>query len=529
MSQTIEQIIRAELQQDFDAIRTEQVAQAAKLTAMGIDIENAEGAAVAAKTAAEQASARVNTLTGHVLVVRDNQAAVLAKLDALSAMVTAVSATLDEVKASLPVPPVEEPEEPTEPAPEPEPEPEPEPTPEPTPEPEPEPEPVESAPLAGVNFAGLGNNPDVDASYTPKLGTHYRSILDKPNVDYITRYKPANGGKWVARIPYAAERLFAVSGQDFAVKSTYLAELRAVVEALNAAGATVLLDMHNYCRWWIKTPATPISWAQREQKTVNGVTSDAQWIPIGHELCPVDYPMLARMYVRIAELFKDNDVMYGLMNEPHGRGAKDGGFDVQGQWVANVQQLIDAVRSVDTEHWITVGGNAYSSAKNWRAVSDGLRNVVGEKIMFEAHQYPDENGNGGGSWKKGIVHAIDPAARVADFHDYRDWLLEVGRPGMIGECGTPVTYEKWTANSGGTFEYTYTVQGAAEYLQLIGEFSTENAMLCCQWLAGPGDADNYANGMDTETALKANAQATVARMGTESAEGFGPHPASNLE
>lgn len=509
MSQTIEQIIRNELLQDFQAIKDEQLAQAAKLTAIGVDIENTEIAAMAAKAAAEQASARVNTLTGYVLVVRDNQATILAKLDTLSAMAVAIAATLEEVKASLPVPPVEEPEEPT--------------------EPEPEPEPAVPAPLAGVNFAGLGNNPDVDSAYIAQLGTHYRSILDKPGVDYITRYKPTNGGKWVARIPYAAERLFSVANGSFTVKTAYLDQIKAVVSALNAAGATVLLDMHNYCRWWIKTPATPISWAQRQQKTVNGVSSDSQWIPIGHAVCPVNYEMLAYMYVLIAQEFSGYDVMYGLMNEPHGRGAADGGYDVQGQWVANVQQLIDAVRSVDTEHWITVAGNAYSSAKNWRAVSDGLRNVVGEKIMFEAHQYPDENGNGGGSWKKGIVHSIDPAARVADFHDYRDWLLEVGFPGMIGECGTPVTYEKWTANSGGTFEYEYTVQGATEYLQLIGEFSTENAMLCCQWLAGPGDADNYANGMDTETALKANALATVARMGTESAEGFGPHPASDLE
>lgn len=786
----------------------------AKLTAIGVDVENAEAAAVAAKAAAEQASARVNTLTGHVLVVRDNQATILAKLDTLSSLAVALGTTLEEVKASLPVPPVAEPEEPTDPEPEPEPgtnipmgvnvhegvepayplsqterriqmvaaanirsyrndmrhientaevnrlinlcsqygvilrpmlyptteakaynyaklfgdrvkvweignevnlqgrdgaegridalvatyrgmkrasdefnlglkftinvtscnpnyassrcsgdvtgdtwfldmarargflfdyvsfhhyshftdtqywldlylgqlrgfaeryntkiflnetnagevyngalgsEPiyaqsvrkfltelnakysdviaeinmyelidEPHVTVEaekhfgmffnidtpkpvwevvkefasqsraieempgkPQPAPEPTPEPVVVAPLVGVNFAGLGNNPDVDSAYIARMGTHYRSILDKPNVDYITRYKPTNGGKWVARIPYAAERLFSVANGSFTVKTAYLDQIKAVVSALNNAGATVLLDMHNYCRWWIKTPATPISWAQRQQRTVNGVSSDSQWIPIGHKLCPVDYAMLASMYELIAKEFSGYDVMYGLMNEPHGRGALDGGYDVQGQWVANVQQLIDAVRSVDTEHWITVGGNAYSSAKNWRAVSDGLRNVVGEKIMFEAHQYPDEKGNGGGSWKKGIVHSIDPAARVADFYDYRDWLLEVGRPGMIGEYGTPVTYEKWTANSGGTFEYDYTVQGATEYLQLMGDFSTENAMLCCQWLAGPGDADNYANGMDTESTLKANALATVARMGTESAAGFGPFP-----
>jgi len=91
-----------------------------------------------------------NTLTGHVLVVRDNQATILAKLDTLSALAVAIAATLEEVKASLPVPPVEEPEEPA----------------------DPEPEPVVVvAPLVGVNFAGLGNNPDVDSAYVARMGT----------------------------------------------------------------------------------------------------------------------------------------------------------------------------------------------------------------------------------------------------------------------------------------------------------------------------------------------------------------------
>ena len=87
----------------------------AKLTAIGVDIENTEAAAVAAKAAAEQASAHVNTLTGHVLVVRDNQATILAKLDTLSSLAVAIAATLEEVKASLPVPPVAGPEEPADP------------------------------------------------------------------------------------------------------------------------------------------------------------------------------------------------------------------------------------------------------------------------------------------------------------------------------------------------------------------------------------------------------------------------------
>lgn len=384
-------------------------------------------------------------------------------------------------------------------------------------QPEPEPEP-EVLPLVGVNFAGLGNNPDVDASYTPQLGTHYRSILDKPGVDYISRYKPESG-KWLARIPYAAERLFAVSGQQFTFKQAYLDQIKAVVEALNAAGATVLLDMHNYCRWWIKTPSTPISWAQRQQRVVNGVASDAQWIPIGHALCPVDYPMLARMHRQIAEQFKDHDVMYGLMNEPHSRGALDGGVDVQGQWIANAQSLVNAVREFDTAHYITVGGCDYSTAKHWRSGSDGLKNITDPagKLLFEAHQYPDTNpatagnvathGAGGGKWDRPqpFGDSVDAEARVQDWADWVQWLQENGLKGFAGEFGGPADVANMPA-----------------YLEQLNAYFDQHGIPRTQWLAGPGDADSYANGMDTETSLKPNATATTSRIGSTVTE-YGPN------
>jgi len=484
-----------------------------RLQALANDVQEMAAEVSEGTAAAKQASARVNTLTGYVLNVRDGQTAIIAKLDAVLAQNSAIAATLAEIKASLPVAP-EEPEVPEEPE-----QPE-EPT-DPEPEPEPEPEPQLLVPMAGVNFAGLGNNPDVDSAYVAKLGTHYRSILDKPSVDYISMYKP-QAGKWLARVPYAAERLFAVSGNSFVFKEGYLAELKAVVSALNAAGATVVLDMHNYCRWWVKTPSTPISWAQRQVRTVNGAVSDSQWIPIGHNLCPVDYPMLARMYRQIAQQFKQFDVIYGLMNEPHGRGEKDGGFAVEATWMNSVQSLIDAVREIDTEHWVTVGGCGYSTAKHWRSVSDPLKNVTGEKIMFEAHQYPDVQGNGGGSWRTSVVHTIDPVARANDWKDFILWCAEVGRPGYAGEYGCPINYEKWTQdNFQGTKEYDYVVQGGAEFLEQLNMLFDLYRIARTQWLAGPGDSDKYANGMDTEAGLKPNALATVARIGVM-APAFGP-------
>ena len=56
----------------------------------------------------------------------------------------------------------------------------------------------------------------------------------------------------------------------------------------------------------------------------------------------------------------------------------------------------------------------------------------------------------------------------------------------------------------------------------MGDFSTENAILCCQWLAGPGDADNYANGMNKKDGtLKPNANALFDRLGN-TVEAYGP-------
>lgn len=95
-------------------------------------------------------------------------------------------------------------------------------------------------------------------------------------------------------------------------------------------------------------------------------------------------------------------------------------------------------------------------------------------------------------------------------------------PALAGEYGAPITAEKWTANSGGTFEYSYTVQGAAEYLEQINAMFDSRRVPRTQWLAGPGDADNYANGMDNnDGTLKPNANALFDRLGN-TVEAYGP-------
>lgn len=396
-----------------------------------------------------------------------------------------------------------------------------------------DPAPLNLLPLAGFNAAGLGNNPQ----FAPgKENGHFRTFaLRDYQADYFAAWAghlaPGGGDRFLIRVPYALERLFSVADGVPTLQEEYALLIEEVMNQAGERGGLALLDAHNYCRMWQATKkdesgAVAYPAFQRYQGTVSGVSADVQWVPIGHQACDVDYLVLAQMYELIAARFGGNPHLfgYGLMNEPHGRGALDGGYDVQGQWIANVQLLIDAVRSADPDGWITVGGNGYSSAKNWRAVSDGLRNVVGEKIMFEAHQYPDENGGGGGQWKKGILHSIDPQARVNDWTDFLDWCAEVGRPALAGEFGAPLSFEKWTANSGGTFEYNYTVEGAAEYLEQIHAMFDSRRVPRTQWLAGPGDADTYANGMDrADGTLKPNADALFSRLGS-TVEEYGPTP-----
>lgn len=395
---------------------------------------------------------------------------------------------------------------------------------------DPDPEPS-LLPLAGFNAAGLGNNPE----YTPGAeNSHFRTFARRAyQADYVTAWAghlyPELGDRFLIRIPYALERLFVISGGVPVLQESYAALIEEVMNQAGDHGGLALLDAHNYCRWWQTTPkngdgSLKYPALQRRQGTIANVTIDKQWFPFGHPGCDVTYAIVTQMYVKIAQRFGSNPHLfgYGLMNEPHGRGALDDGIPVEANWIANVQSLVDAVRSVDSKNWIAVGGVGYSTAKHWRRVSDGLRNIVGEKIIYEAHQYPDENGGGGGQWKKGLVHSIDPAARVNDWTDFLDWCAEVGRPALAGEYGAPITAEKWTANSGGTFEYSYTVQGAAEYLEQLNAMFDSRRVPRTQWLAGPGDADNYANGMDkSDGTLKPNANALFDRLGS-TVEAYGP-------
>lgn len=364
-----------------------------------------------------------------------------------------------------------------------------------------DPPPVEQLPLIGVNFAGMANS---GHALPGDLGTHYRSILDRPGIDYLEMHVGhLNGEPWLARLPILMERMFDImSDGSYVMRQSYMNELMDVIDAIHARNGQCLIDVHNYCRWFVPTTQALLDAGFVPQSsTVNGVTYSACHVPIGHPLCPVNYTMFKDMWKQIAYRLSLYEGVwgYGLMNEPNGTPQTD--------WFSHIQDCIHKVREVDAKHWILVGGGGWSTAKYWRAQSDQLKNLVdpADKLMFEAHQYPDgPEGTDGGKWNTPTT-PIDPVARVNDWRDWILWLQENNLRGVAGEFGGPGT-----------------TTGMQEYFTALYDLFEQHRIPCFQWLAGPGDSDAYPNGMDSHIdGLKPNAQQNNLRIG-RTCTSYGP-------
>lgn len=384
-------------------------------------------------------------------------------------------------------------------------------------------------PLVGFNLAGLGNNPYVDPIATAVVGTHYRTPApyhtngnSNGQPDYVAAYLanlPA-GKPFLVRLPFAGERIAILDGQGgFTLRANYVEEIRDALDYVHSHGGKVLLDMHNYCRWYKQVPADVPG---RSVMAWGGGYS--LWTAIGTSECPVTYPMLAQIWAAIAGQFKDHPALwgYGLMNEPHNNSERDmPGVNVEALWVANVQQIINAVRAVDAVGNITICGNGFATAKLWREKSDALKTIQDSagKLFFEAHQYPDTrpdlasnvsaHGTGGGHWARPqpFNDSVDAEARVQDWADWVLWLKENGLKGFAGEFGGPADVGNMPA-----------------YLEQMHAFFDLHSIPRTQWLAGPGFGNGtYANGMNHESTgqLMPNAAALTSRIG-RTATAYGP-------
>ncbi len=130
------------------------------------------------------------------------------------------------------------------------------------------------------------------------------------------------------RLPILWERLQPTARGK--LDPTQLALLQQAVARAKAAGMYLVIDLHNYAKYYgykIGSPEVPVS-------------------------------TFTDVWRRLALTFKsDNAVMFGLMNEPNNISASE--------WAGAAQAAIDAIRKTGANNLILVPGALWTGAHSW--------------------------------------------------------------------------------------------------------------------------------------------------------------------
>ena len=182
--------------------------------------------------------------------------------------------------------------------------------------------------------------------------------------------------------------------------AAYVAKLDALVAHATAKGARVILNPHNFARYY--------------GNTVGSTT--------------VPSAAFADLWRRLALRFGPNArVMFNLVNEPNNMPTE--------QWVNAANAAIQSIRTAGATNLVHVPGNGWTGAYSWTHNYYGTPNAhamlsivdPANNIVFEVHQYLDANSSGGSDQ---CVSTTIGSERLAPFID---WLRANGKKGFVGE------------------------------------------------------------------------------------------------
>jgi endoglucanase len=235
------------------------------------------------------------------------------------------------------------------------------------------------------------------------------------NRDYMYPADRARGAYFSAkdlrlvRLPITWERL---QRQAFGpLSATDLAGVRAVLDASAAAGQQVVIDLHNFGRYY------------------------------GSPLAVADAPKLANFWQQLAAALRGHPALYGyeLMNEPHD--LPEGGVG----WAAIAQSATNGVRLADTNAWVLVPGYGWQSAAYWPSNNPSLAvQDSSNRLHYAAHLYFDRDYSGvyARSYDTDGAYASIGVDRVQPF---LSWLAAHNVTGMLTEYGVPGSDPRWLA------------------------------------------------------------------------------------
>lgn len=247
--------------------------------------------------------------------------------------------------------------------------------------------------LTGVNLAGA----EFGSSTLPGIAFKNYVYPNATELAYI-----ADKGANVIRLPFRWERL-----QPQAKTPLNAAELQLIqntVAQAKAKGLCVLLDVHNYAKYYSDSLAANIP------------LQDA----------------FVDLWLRLAVVFNDPEAtVFGLMNEPVNMPVEE--------WAALSKRTLAALRAAQSSNWVFIAGGRWSGAHDWFAGSVSNASQFANlhdplhRTILEVHQYADQNFSGT-QLECRPASDFDPI-----FTKITAWAKDNGQQLFLGEFGTPQT------------------------------------------------------------------------------------------
>ncbi len=275
------------------------------------------------------------------------------------------------------------------------------PAPAPTPTPAPAPAPTtpvvsngSGIDLVGVNFASGVFDPGT----VPGIYNKGYTFADE---SYYKRH--AELGFKLVRLGFLWERIQPKLGTE--LNAAELGRIKQSLDHAQKYGIKVILDMHNYYRYYGKVINSP---------EVPRAEFAETWRKIAVELSR--HPALYG---------------YGLMNEPYNTG--------NNMWPQTAQAAGQAIRKIDPNKWIMIAGDRYSSAFHWQKyntqlINDPWMRDPKNNLVYEAHQYLDKDYSG---TYRDRAETFAPMLGVERVKPWVEWLKQNKLRGYLGEHGIP--------------------------------------------------------------------------------------------
>jgi len=274
-----------------------------------------------------------------------------------------------------------------------------------------------TAPANNKNCAGgTGDQPWTEFGINivgPALSPNVRGKFAKdyiyPDENLLAYYRTR--GMRVVRTTFLWERLQPTLFSD--LDRDELERLQRLVETVRNNQMVLITGPHNYARYAVKDGAPQL---------------------IGSDAVPA--AAFIDFWRRFSQVFAPvrDGLIFCLMNEPH---------DTGGIWQPVAQAAVDAIREQDTQRWIYVAGDGWSSARSWRQYNENLAiSDRSDRIVYVAHQYFDASGQGS------YQHSYDddrtyPQIGVDRLKPFLEWLGERGFRGTVTEYGVPNDDPRW--------------------------------------------------------------------------------------